>query len=121
MQDLNDLGSDVTGLARDAAYVVVGLGVLGFQRAQVERRELQRRLAAEVPSVDQRLAGVRSAVSTGVQRLDGVVEGASQLVESALEPLEDQLPPAARELAQKAREQAKVVRTHIRDAVTSVA
>lgn len=31
-------------LARDAAYVAVGFGVLSFQRAQVRRRELRKRL-----------------------------------------------------------------------------
>lgn len=34
----------LTKLARDAAYVAVGFGVLGFQRAQVRRRELRKRL-----------------------------------------------------------------------------
>lgn len=121
MQDLNDLTNEVTGLARDAAYVVVGLGVLGFQRAQVERQDLQKRLATDLPFVEDRLSDVRSVVVGGVQRLDGIADGVSQLVESTLEPLEQQLPPAARELAQKAREQAKVVRTHIRDAVISAA
>lgn len=29
-------------LARDATYVAVGLGVLGYQRAQVRRREFER-------------------------------------------------------------------------------
>jgi hypothetical protein len=29
-------------LARDATYVTVGLGLLGFQRAQVRRREFER-------------------------------------------------------------------------------
>jgi len=31
-------------LAKDAAYVTVGLGLLSFQRAQVQRRELERSL-----------------------------------------------------------------------------
>ncbi len=31
-------------LARDAAYVTVGLGLLNFQRLQVRRRELERSL-----------------------------------------------------------------------------
>jgi hypothetical protein len=30
------------GLAREATYVAVGLGVLGYQRAQVRRREFER-------------------------------------------------------------------------------
>jgi hypothetical protein len=31
-------------VARDATYVSVGLGILGLQRAQVRRRDLERRL-----------------------------------------------------------------------------
>lgn len=49
-------------LARDAAYVAVGFGVLGLQRAQVRRRELRKRLeglasqlaAGGAPVVDHR-------------------------------------------------------------------
>lgn len=33
---------DVPERLRDAAYVAVGFAVLGFQRAQVRRRELER-------------------------------------------------------------------------------
>jgi hypothetical protein len=42
------LGGALTGrateLAKDATYVTVGLGLLGFQRAQVRRREFERAL-----------------------------------------------------------------------------
>lgn len=34
----------VTGLAKDATYVTVGLGLLTVQRAQVRRREIERSL-----------------------------------------------------------------------------
>ena len=41
-----DLGGAVaaraTELAKDATYVTVGLGLLGYQRAQVRRREFER-------------------------------------------------------------------------------
>ena len=33
---------DVAELAKDAAYVTVGLAVLGFQKLQVRRREIER-------------------------------------------------------------------------------
>jgi hypothetical protein len=33
-----------TGIAREAAYVTVGLGLLTFQRVQVRRREIERSL-----------------------------------------------------------------------------
>jgi hypothetical protein len=38
---------DLRKIATDAAYVAVGLGVLGFQRAQVRRRELQHQLETQ--------------------------------------------------------------------------
>jgi len=36
------LAARATGLARDATYVTVGLGLLSYQRAQVRRREFER-------------------------------------------------------------------------------
>ena len=43
-----DVGGAIAGraadLAKDATYVTVGLSLLGFQRAQVRRRELERSL-----------------------------------------------------------------------------
>lgn len=36
---------DAAGLARDALYVSVGFGLLGYNKAQVRRRELERTLA----------------------------------------------------------------------------
>lgn len=36
------LAARATGLAKDATYVTVGLGLLSYQRAQVRRREFER-------------------------------------------------------------------------------
>ena len=36
---------DIAAVAKDATYVVIGAGVLGFQQAQVQRQELMKRLA----------------------------------------------------------------------------
>jgi hypothetical protein len=41
---LHGVGTHVTSVAKDATYTAVGLGVLGFQKAQVRRREIQRAL-----------------------------------------------------------------------------
>lgn len=38
----DSLTSRAVGVARDATYVAVGLGLLTYQRAQVRRRELER-------------------------------------------------------------------------------
>jgi len=37
-----DARSSLNAAVRDAAYTTVGFAVLGFQRAQVRRRELER-------------------------------------------------------------------------------
>jgi hypothetical protein len=48
VQGTVELGTALAGraaeLAKDATYVTVGLGLLGYQRAQVRRREIERSL-----------------------------------------------------------------------------
>ncbi len=43
--DLTKAAKDVAAVAKDATYVVIGAGVLGFQQAQVQRQELLKRLS----------------------------------------------------------------------------
>ena len=62
--NITNISKGVTDLARDAAYVAVGLGVLGYQRAQVQRVELQNRLSKDF-SLDQRIGEVRQGVAKG--------------------------------------------------------
>ena len=116
--NITTLSKGVTDLARDAAYVAVGLGVLGFQRAQVQRIELQNRLSQDV-ALDQRIDEVRHSVAKGFQHVDDLAESAVQFVETTLQPLEDKLPPTVTQLTTKAREQAREVRTQIRQLVNA--
>ena len=44
----SDFLSQVSALATDGVYVAVGFGVLGFQRLQVRRRELEAQLPPDV-------------------------------------------------------------------------
>ncbi len=111
---VSGLSKGVAGLARDLAYVAVGLGVLGYQRAQVQRVDLQNRL-----SQDQRIDEVRHSVAKGIQHFDDLAESASQFVETTLQPLEDKLPATVTQLTAKAREQAREVRTQIRQLVNA--
>jgi hypothetical protein len=64
-----------TALARDAAFVSVGFGVLGFQRLQVRRRELEARLAAGDPDgpLEEALAVVEHGASVGCSVLGRLV------------------------------------------------
>jgi hypothetical protein len=130
--NITTLSKGVTDLARDAAYVAVGLGVLGFQRAQVQRVELQNKLSQDFSdfSLSQRLddvfqgvtsgvSDVRQGVSKGLAQIDGLAESAAQFVESTFQPLEEKLPPAVSELTVRARQQAREVRIQIRQRVSA--
>jgi ElaB/YqjD/DUF883 family membrane-anchored ribosome-binding protein len=116
--NLSTLSKGVTDLARDAAYVAVGLGVLGFQRAQVQRVELQNKLTKDF-SLDQHLGDVRSELRKGITQLDDLLETASQFIESSLQPLEEQLPDSIHQLTTKAFEHAREVRSQIRQRVAA--
>ncbi len=116
--NINNLSKGVTDLARDAAYVAVGLGVLAYQRAQVQRVELQKRLSKELP-IDQRLGDVRQGVAKGYAQIDDLAESAAQFVESTLQPIEDKLPASVTQITIKAREQAREVRLQIRQRVNA--
>ncbi len=115
--NITALSKGVTDLARDAAYVAVGLGVLGYQRVQVQRVELQQRLSEDL-SLDDRIDEVRHGVAKGIHQIDDLAESAAQFVETTLQPLEDRLPQSVSQLTSKAREQAREVRTQIRGHVS---
>jgi ElaB/YqjD/DUF883 family membrane-anchored ribosome-binding protein len=116
--NISSISKGVTDLARDAAYVAVGLGVLGYQRAQVQRVELQNLLSKDV-SLDQRLGGVRNELTKGIAQLDELLENATQFIETSLQPLEAQLPASVTQLTTKAFEQTREVRSQIRQRVAS--
>jgi hypothetical protein len=102
--NMSTISKGVTDLARDAAYVAVGLGVLGYQRAQVQRVELQNLLSKDF-SLDQHLSGVRTELTKGVKQLDDLLESATQFIETSIQPLEQQLPATVTQLTTKAFEQ----------------
>jgi hypothetical protein len=81
--------SDVNKTLKDAVYVALGFGVLGFQKAQVRRREL-------VKTIDQTLQPVR-------QQIDG-----------RLDEFEDKLPVQAKDLVKRARTLTKDTEDQVR-------
>ncbi|MHB8681173.1 MAG: hypothetical protein ACYDA2_03645 [Acidimicrobiales bacterium] len=121
MPDIKDITDEITKTARDAAYVVVGLGVLGFQRAQVRRQELAQRLADPKAQVEERIGEVRVEFTKRVKDVDERVEQAISRLEASFEPLEQRLPEQARALVSQARTQAREARQQLRNLITSAA
>ena len=59
----------VVDAARELGYVAVGFGILGFQRAQVRRRELERSLRPVTGFVSTAASGVLGAVESMARSL----------------------------------------------------
>ncbi|HXZ61436.1 MAG TPA: hypothetical protein VEG62_01750, partial [Acidimicrobiales bacterium] len=87
MTELKDITEEISKTARDAAYVVVGLGVLGLQRAQVRRQDLAKRLAEPRAQVENTLGDVREELSRRVKDVDERIEVVIGRLESAWEPV----------------------------------
>jgi exonuclease VII small subunit len=126
--DLSKAAKDVAAVAKDATYVVIGAGVLGYQHAQVQRHELLKRLSDPKADLEGKVAAVRTDLSGALHTVDTTVESLMERfeeiierLESAVAPLEDHLPPQARALAKQAHVQAKEARTQIRNRRPSAA
>ena len=116
---ISAISKSVTELARDAAYVAVGFGVLGLQRVQVQRVELQKSLLSKDFTLDEHLSSVRGELTKGVKQIDDLLENATQFVETSLQPLTAQLPGKVTVFSSKAFEQSRGVRSQIRQRVVS--
>ena len=121
MPEIKDITEEITKTARDAAYVVVGLGVLGVQRAQVRRQELVKLLAEPKSQVEDAIGEVRGQITKSVKAVDDAFEQAIGRIEASLEPIEQRLPTQAQTLVKQARSQARDARQQIRSRLAAYA
>lgn len=114
-----DIRDDVTKTAKDAAYVVVGLGVMGYQRAQVRRRELVEIAKHQLPSIEAPIADAKGEIERRVKDIDGRFEALVARLESQLHPVEEKLPASAQAVLGQAREVRSQVRQYILSALAA--
>lgn len=106
--------ADPLNSAKDAAYVAVGLGVLGVQRAQVRRRELQKALEGPINGLRPHLKQARVGLGRLTRELDDRIDPVVTEVDTRLGAAEERLGYPARELLAQARLQARDARARIR-------
>lgn len=99
--------ADVTRTLKDAAYVAVGLGVIGFQKAQVRRQELQKDLAGRRQELNTQVEEYGAKLRDLAGRVEPVVTDLSQRIDPVLDDLEGRLPEQAKGFVQQARQAAK--------------
>jgi hypothetical protein len=83
---------------KDGAYVAVGLGVIGFQQAQVRRRELQTQVEKGVAATRTQLRKLARGVE---ERAEPVVSRLQDRLPTSL-PIPTSLPVSARDLVGQA-------------------
>ncbi|GAC1595714.1 MAG: hypothetical protein NVS3B21_18990 [Acidimicrobiales bacterium] len=100
----------VTDTLKDAAYVTIGLGVLGFQKAQVRRNELQKQIQTQVKSLETQVKGldvsvpeVRRSFADLAQQVEGYVAPVRSQIDSQIDAIEASLPPQVQEFVKQAR------------------
>ncbi|MFP5328185.1 MAG: hypothetical protein ACLGHT_11970 [Acidimicrobiia bacterium] len=117
---------------KDAFYVAVGFGVIGFQKAQVRRVELERQLKEQARDLEaqtetlrkqfeEQVGGLRTQLTEIVKLVDARVEPVLDQVEERVEELEALLPEQVQELVKRSRTAAHEVRTELRERLTGAA
>ncbi|HEU5083798.1 MAG TPA: hypothetical protein VFU14_10700 [Acidimicrobiales bacterium] len=98
---------DIQRTVRDSFYVTVGLGVIAFQKAQVQRQELKKQLEQNVGAAEQ-------AVTDSVKTLEERLEAVEHRIDAVLDDVEERLPAQARLVMSQARGVAKDARQQLR-------
>lgn len=91
---------DIRKTVTDAAYITVGIGVLGFQQAQVRRREVSKAVGSSVEELSRTLGSSVDEVSRAV---GSSVDELRTRIEPVLEHIQC-LPGQVREAAEAGRD-----------------
>jgi hypothetical protein len=106
--DLSKAAAELNHAVKEGAYVAVGLGVLGFQRAQVQRVELTKQVEAQLTALNSQLEGYLGTVRDQAEARRGQfteqLSDIGKTVEEILAPAVSQLSKAVQtELPQLAK------------------
>ncbi len=112
--DLAKSAEDLTALAKEAAYLAIGIGILGFHKAQVRRQDLvEAAERARRADVEGSLAEARRQVSRRLKDFDATLGELIKALDSTLDPMWQRLPEPAQTAVQQARDTRDQVRVRI--------
>jgi hypothetical protein len=116
--------SEFAQKAKEAAYTIVGLGVMGAQKATAATKQASKQLGVDgaPTTLDLETLRARSKDATvharrQLSKADEVLSGALARIEEAFAPIEERLPDAARDAVQRLREAGKELHTQVRTRV----
>jgi hypothetical protein len=116
----------VLGVLRDAAYVVIGFGVLTVQQVQVRRRDLvgsisEQAVVKQLGLGKEQVEELVKSLETRMSQLDERLDQIEGKLDTAVEQLGDRLPDQAGALLGQAHEVAKAARKQMRGLLVSAA
>lgn len=103
------IASDIAKNAEGAFYTAVGLGILGFQRVQVQRRRLR-------GALNSRLSGCTTAIESRATTIAERLDDLGTRVEAFVDDIG--LPPPARTATKQACSRAREARQQVFGLVT---
>jgi hypothetical protein len=116
---------DVRKTFTDAGYIAIGLGVMGFQQAQVRRRELQGRLENAGSCLADRARDARERAQEFAGEIGQRVEPLKGQVEGRLGDLPDRINKAVEgslgDLPERVNKAVEEATTRVRDLVNRAA
>jgi hypothetical protein len=100
----------LTTLAKDAAYVSVGFGVLAVQKAQVRRNEL-------TTSAKERLVAARQLLEANAGQVDARLAQLDAVVDGLVDKVAARLPEPANTVVHQAYDVTKAGRNQLRQLI----
>jgi hypothetical protein len=104
---------------RDAAYVAIGMGVIGFQRAQTRRQDLRKQFAEQRAAFETRGAEVVKLFNDAIKQADARISPVVDALEAQVDTVVDRLPAQAKSIIEPAHQASKDARQQFRSRVSS--
>ena len=113
----NDTLRDLRQRAEDAAYTAVGVGVLGFQQAQVRRRAVQQRLVSATHDARTQAVTLSGDARTALESFGAEMKAR---VEPVVSRLGEQVEPVVTRLGEQVEPIVADVRTRVEPVLESL-
>jgi hypothetical protein len=113
----DEIAAEVTKVLKDVVYISVGFGVLAFQKVQVQRTELQKRLGSNLDNGKLEWEKAGKNLETQLKTIETRLEELEGRFDGALDQLQEKLPGQAGELMGQARDVVKNARQQVLDLV----
>jgi hypothetical protein len=111
--DLARVAEALAGLAKEASYVAIGAGVIGFHKAQVRRQELAGAPLRPTEADRASARPGREQMARRAKEFDATVAQVIKVIDSTLEPVFLHLPEPVQAAVQQAREARDELRARV--------